>query len=146
MDGNNSEILKTDNIILFDGVCNLCNHAVTFIIDQDKKQTYKFASLQSSVGQFLLRQFQIPTQTMDSVVLIRNGKAYVKSTAALKIALRLDGLWPLTYIFILVPAFIRDLFYNVIAKYRYKIFGKSDSCRYPSEDLEYRFLINKHFL
>ncbi|WPP51147.1 thiol-disulfide oxidoreductase DCC family protein [Catalinimonas niigatensis] len=142
MDENNSEVLKLNNIILFDGVCNLCNHAVIFIIDRDQKKKYRFASLQSSVGQLLLTQYQIPTYSIDSVILISNGKAYKKSTAALKIARQLDRLWPLTYMLIIIPTFIRDIFYNIIAKYRYKIFGKTESCRYPSEHLKFRFLDN----
>lgn len=140
MDENNSDITRSPDIVLFDGVCNLCNHAVIFIIDRDHQKKYRFASLQSSIGQDLLRRFQLPTHTMDSLVLISKERVFVKSTAALKIARNLDGLWPLAYMFIIVPSFIRNAFYDLIAKYRYKIFGKSESCRYPSDELKLRFL------
>jgi predicted DCC family thiol-disulfide oxidoreductase YuxK len=140
MGENNSDLLKHSDIVLFDGVCNLCNHAVIFIIDRDYQKKYKFASLQSSVGQGLLRYFQLPIHAMDSLVLISNERVFIKSTAALKIARNLSGLWPLAYIFIIVPSFIRDVFYDLIAKYRYKTFGKSESCRYPSDELKFRFL------
>lgn len=142
MDENSSDLIKHHDIVLFDGVCNLCNHAVLFIIDRDKKNKYKFASLQSVEGKQLLQRFQISTQKLDSLVLISANKAFVKSTAALRIAYNLSGLWPLFYVFIIVPSFIRDIFYNLIAKYRYKMFGKSESCRYPSDELKSRFIDN----
>lgn len=143
MDENNSKAFdKYHDIILFDGVCNLCNHAVIFVIDRDAKKRFRFASLQSSVGQDLLKRFQLPFHAMNSLVLIRNDKAYLKSTGALEIARKLQGLWSLAYFFIIIPSPIRDFIYDIIAKYRYKMFGKSESCRYPSEELKLRFIDN----
>ncbi|MEK6477891.1 thiol-disulfide oxidoreductase DCC family protein [Catalinimonas sp. 4WD22] len=137
---NNSESSPDFDIVLFDGVCNLCNHAVNFIIVRDQHKRFKFASLQSQSGIELLKKHHISTRSIDSLVLIRKNKAFIKSTAALKIARDLDGLWSTLYIFILIPAPIRDRIYELVAHYRYKIFGKSESCRYPSDELKTRFL------
>ncbi len=140
MDVNSFNLNDQQEIILFDGVCNLCNHAVIFIIDRDSKKRYKFASLQSNIGQQLLKRYQFSTKKLDSLVLIYKDKAFTKSTAALKIARNLDGLWPLASVFIILPPFLRNFFYDIIAKYRYKLFGKSESCRYPSDELRSRFI------
>jgi len=128
------------DIILFDGVCNLCNHAVHFIIDRDPKGRYRFASLQSEVGHNQLQKHGLPSNQIDSLVLIRNGHTYIKSTGALYIARHLSGLWPLSFAFIIIPSPLRNFLYDLLAKYRYKIFGRSDSCRYPTNELKLRFL------
>jgi predicted DCC family thiol-disulfide oxidoreductase YuxK len=130
------------DIVLFDGVCNLCNFAVNFIIDRDPTARFVFASQQSPVGQSLLKEHGIPTQRMDSLVLIRGTNVFTKSSAALEIARYLRGLWQLFYIFKLLPYPIRDFIYNLAARYRYKLFGKSESCRYPTQELKARFLNN----
>lgn len=132
--------MKTEKIILFDGVCNLCNSAINFVIDHDKNNVFKFGSLQSSEGQFYLKKFGLNSENFDSFVLIDGDKYYTKSTAALRVANDLPGLYKLLYGFIIVPTFIRDAVYNFVSKYRYKIFGKSDSCRMPTPELKSKFL------
>ncbi|MGG9970380.1 thiol-disulfide oxidoreductase DCC family protein [Ferruginibacter sp. SUN002] len=127
-------------IILFDGVCNFCNGAVNFAIKRDKKRIIKFAPLQSSAGQQLLKQYDLPTATMDSFVFIDNNTAYTQSTAAIKVCSYLSGLWPLCKVFLIVPKFIRDGLYNWIAKNRYKWFGERESCMIPTPDVRARFL------
>ena len=134
---------KTPNnspILLFDGVCNLCNYFVQFVIKRDPKAHFKFASLQSDLGQSYLDKFNLSTTDFDTVILIENGKAYTKSAVALRVARHLSGAWPLTYGLVIIPAFIRDPIYNWIARNRYKWFGKQDSCMMPEPSLKHRFL------
>jgi predicted DCC family thiol-disulfide oxidoreductase YuxK len=128
--------------ILFDGVCNLCNASINFIIDRDKNSKFIFAALQSEAGNQLLKQHQIsvPAKGFDSIILIKGDKVYKKSDAALEIAKDLSGFWSLFYVFKIIPSFIRDIFYNLIAKNRYVLFGKSDSCRIPTPELKQKFL------
>jgi predicted DCC family thiol-disulfide oxidoreductase YuxK len=128
------------NVILFDGVCNMCNTAVNFVIDHDSKAVFKFASLQSEQGKAIGRQYGIDTTQLESVVLIKDGKAYAKSDAALQIARQFDGLWSWLYAFVIVPRFIRDSLYKWVANNRYKWFGKRESCRMPTKELKARFL------
>ncbi len=131
---------EAHGIILFDGVCNLCNGAVNFVIDRDPAGFFKFAPLQSNTGRALLEQHALPTETLDSIVLIEGGRVYQRSGAALRIARRLRGGWPLLYSFIIVPRFIRDRVYDFIAAHRYRWFGKEDACRVPTPALRARFL------
>lgn len=126
--------------ILFDGVCNFCNGSVNFIIDRDPQAYFKFAPLQSEVGEKLLKENGIDKIETDSVVLIEDGKVYTRTTAALRIAKRLSGYWSYFYGFIVVPSFFRDIFYRLFAKYRYKMFGKTDACMLPSPEVRARFL------
>jgi predicted DCC family thiol-disulfide oxidoreductase YuxK len=126
------------NIILFDGECNFCDASVQFIIKRDKKKYFKFASIQSATGQKLLERYSIP-KTMDSMVFIEENKAFMKSTAALRISRKLDGMWKCFYPFIVIPSLIRDAVYNLIAKNRHKL-GKNTKCEIPNkEDLD-RFI------
>ncbi|TXC91255.1 thiol-disulfide oxidoreductase DCC family protein [Metabacillus litoralis] len=127
-------------ILLFDGVCNLCNQTVQFIIRADKKELFKFTSLQSATGQSLLTKVQLPTSHFDSIVMIDNNQVYTKSTAALKVCKKLGGIWLFCYPLMLVPKPIRDAFYQMIAKNRYKWFGKSNHCMLPSPEIKKRFL------
>ena len=127
-------------VILFDGICNLCNNAVQFVLKHDKKKLFRFASLQSDFGKSILIKYGLPPDNFNSFVLILNGKAYTKSTAALSVAKMLSGPMKLLYGFIIVPAFIRNGVYNVIANNRYKWFGKKESCMLPSPDVAARFL------
>ena len=127
-------------IILFDGVCNLCTSSVQFIIRNDPKQHFRFASQQSIVGIELLTKYHIDINKTDSLVLIDQTKVYQKSTAALKIAKQLSNGWNLFYIFILVPAFIRNPIYDFIATNRYKWFGKTAICWVPTPALKNLFL------
>ncbi|MFT3948530.1 MAG: thiol-disulfide oxidoreductase DCC family protein [Agriterribacter sp.] len=127
-------------IILFDGVCNLCNSSIQFVLKKDKKKQFYFTSLQSNAGQQLLKQYRLSPGKFDSFILIENNKAYTRSTAALRVVKRLSGLWPLLYIFIIIPPFIRNAVYDWVARNRYKWFGKSESCMLPTPELNARFL------
>lgn len=131
---------KNHKIILFDGVCNLCNGAVTYIIKRDKKNVFKFAALQSEIGQELISKFNIDTEKVDSIILIDGKKHYTKSSAALHIAKYLSGAYSLLFGFMVVPKFIRDSVYDYIAKNRYKWFGKKESCMIPNPELKSKFL------
>ncbi|QNL22506.1 thiol-disulfide oxidoreductase DCC family protein [Hyphobacterium sp. CCMP332] len=127
-------------IILFDGVCNLCNSSVNFIIDRDKKDKFRFAALQSAEGQEELRKIGMDKEYLDSIVLIKKGKLLHKSTAALHISKELTGLWPIISFFLIIPKVLRDFFYDIIAANRYKWFGRQEECRIPSPDLRSKFL------
>ena len=127
-------------MILFDGVCNLCNGAVQFVIKRDKKKYFSFASLQSGEGQKLSVQYGLPVNDFNSFILVENGKAYTRSTGALRVIKKLKGLWPLLYGFMIVPGFIRNAVYDWIARNRYKWFGKKDECMIPTPELKARFL------
>jgi len=130
----------TKDVLLFDGVCNLCNGAVNFIIDHDPKGHFKFAALQSDFGQEKLSELGYDQEEFDSLILLSDNKVYKKSSAALRIAKKLNGLYPLLYAFIIIPPFIRHGVYDIIAKNRYKWFGKRDSCRMPTPELRARFV------
>ena len=131
----------TTKIILFDGVCNLCNGAVQFVIERDKNDVFRFAALQSEVGQKLVIERGIDTEIIDSIILIEPNVAYyTKSTAALKIAEDLNGLWSTLSIFLGVPEGIRNIVYDFIAKNRYKWYGKKQECMIPTPELKAKFL------
>lgn len=127
-------------VILFDGVCNLCNSSIDFVVRHDKGRYFKFAPLQSSVGSALLKDQNIGSGYLDSIVLVENGKAYVDSSAALRVARKLDGALPLLYGFIIVPPFLRNLVYKFIARNRYRWFGKKNTCRIPTPEERELFL------
>ncbi len=128
-------------VLYFDGMCNLCNGTVQFIIKHDKQKAFLFASLQSEQGQAAIANISSSTaEAPDSVILYDKGKYYTRSAAALNIAKRLDGLWPLLYAGIVLPRFIRDSIYNLVAKNRYKWFGKRNECMIPTPELKERFL------
>ena len=127
-------------IILFDGVCNLCNGAITFIIQRDKKDVFRYAALQSDIGRQLAQEHNIDLEKVDSIILVDNDKAYLKSTAALRIARHLRGGWPLLSIFLILPAFIRNWVYDFIARNRYTWFGKKEACMIPTPELKSKFL------
>ncbi|WP_237661949.1 thiol-disulfide oxidoreductase DCC family protein [Sutcliffiella horikoshii] len=134
------EIAKKHPILLFDGVCNLCNSMVTFVIKRDQKATFKFASLQSDVGQHLLREYSLPMEEFDSFYFVDGKKIYTKSSAALKVAKELDGAWKLFYPLILIPKPLRDIVYSYVAKNRYRWFGKRNQCMLPNPEVKKRFL------
>ncbi len=127
-------------IILFDGVCNLCNQSVQFVIRHDRASRFKFAALQSPFGQSELERFQLNKEKLLSVILVVNGKAYDRSRAALEIARRLDGAWRLFYVFVIVPPFLRNFIYDWISRNRYKWFGRKDECMIPTPELKARFI------
>lgn len=132
--------IENKSIIFFDGVCNLCNNSVQFIIKRDKHKRFLYASLQSDAARDILLQFKIKNSGFDSIILLENGKLYQKSTAILKIVKQLNGFWKLNYVFILIPKFFRDFIYDIIAKNRYKWFGKREVCLLPTGDMKLRFL------
>lgn len=127
-------------IIFFDGVCNLCEKSVKFIIKRDKDKKFRFVSFQSETGQKLLLKHNYNNNKFDTLVLLKNEKIYTKSTAALLISKELNGLWKLLYIFIFLPKLIRDPLYLFISNNRYKWFGKKDFCWLPSPEHKSRFL------
>ena len=128
------------SIILFDGVCNLCNGAVQFVIKRDNKNQFLFASLQSDEGKKILEEYHLASDKMNSFFLVENKKVYDKSTAALRVLKNLNQLWSFLYVFIIVPKFIRDDIYNFISKNRYKWFGRKDECMIPTPELKAIFL------
>jgi predicted DCC family thiol-disulfide oxidoreductase YuxK len=135
------EQINQQKIILFDGVCNLCNGSVTFILQREKEPVFQFASIQSEAGQGLLDWCGMPKDYNQAVILIDRGKIFLGSTAALKIGQRLQFPWSiLSYAGFIVPQFIRDWVYNQIALNRYQWFGKRDFCMVPTEKLKARFL------
>jgi predicted DCC family thiol-disulfide oxidoreductase YuxK len=132
--------MQNYNFILFDGVCNFCNFWVNFVIKRDKNNTYKFAAMQSESGQELLQKFKLNTANFDTFVLIVNNKTFTKSTAALLITKNLKSYIKLLYPLIILPPSIRDFFYDLIARNRYKFFGKRDFCMVPTKNLRDKFL------
>lgn len=132
--------MESHQIIIFDGVCNLCNGAVNFIIKRDSKAVFKFAPLQSEVAQKLMIQHQVQQLSDDTFLLIKGEQCFARTNAALEITKELDGFWFLLRGFKILPAFIRDFFYKVLAKNRYTLFGKQDACRIPSHAERARFL------
>ena len=128
-------------IVLFDGVCNLCHGSVRFILKRDPREHFRFASLQSDPGRDLLREYDLP-EDLSTIVLIENGRAFHRSSAALRIARRLRGAWPLLAVFLVIPPPLRDLVYRFIANNRYRWFGKKDVCSLPEPGQAARFLEN----
>ena len=132
---------KNQKIILFDGVCNLCNGAVQFIIKRDKKDLFRYAALQSEIGEELVKERGIDTSKVDSIVLVEPGVAYfTKSDAILRIGQDFGGLWKGLVLFTWIPRIIRDALYAFIARNRYKWFGKKDQCMIPTPELQAKFL------
>lgn len=127
------------SIVLFDGYCNLCHGFVIFIVRRDHQGRFKFASLQSDAGRKVLAELG-RTESLDSVVLIEQGKVYDRSTAGLRILRSLGALWPMLYVLILVPRPLRDLVYNWIARNRYTWFGRTPQCLLPTPEISSRFL------
>ena len=137
----NKEEIKRGRMILFDGICNLCNGSVIFILRHEKDPIFQFASIQSEAGQELLKWCGLPSNYNQAVIYIENGKIYLGSTAALKIGQNLMFPWSLlASVGFVVPKFIRDWVYNQIAQHRYQWFGKKDLCMFPTESLRARFL------
>jgi len=127
-------------VLVFDGVCNLCNGLVRFIIPRDPGGYFKFGTLQSVEGANVLERCGLSPGEADTVVLYEKGKCYIRSTAALRVFRRLRGLWPLLYGFIVVPRFLRDAVYTFVARRRYRWFGRRDRCMIPSPENKKRFL------
>ena len=132
--------MKTRKIILFDGICNLCNQSVQFVIEHDKENLFQFASLQSDFGQDFLKKNQFELLNFNSIIYIEGEQFFTKSSAALKIAQQLNGKIAWLSIFLIVPKPLRDIEYSFIAKNRYRKFGKKESCWLPSPELKTKFL------
>ena len=128
-------------IVLFDGICNLCNGSVQFMIRHDRKGKFRFASLQSETGKALQEKYHFDPSVLDTIILIENDRAYIRSTGVLRIARGLDGLLPALYVFTIVPVFIRDFVYKMVARNRYRWFGHRDECMIPTPELRERFLL-----
>jgi predicted DCC family thiol-disulfide oxidoreductase YuxK len=127
-------------VVLFDGVCNLCNASVLFVIDRDPRGRFLFAPLQSAEAERLLRARRYEGAELDSVLLVDGARVHARSTAALKVARHLRGAWPLLAAFLLVPRPIRDVVYDWVARNRYRWFGRRDACRVPTAALRSRFI------
>ncbi|MXQ52964.1 thiol-disulfide oxidoreductase DCC family protein [Shimazuella alba] len=134
-----TKIDTSGTYVLFDGVCNVCNYWVQFIIKRDPKAQFRFASLQSEEAQLLLQAHEQKV-TLDSIVLLQDGKVYTESTAILQIFKKLTGMWKLLSVFQIVPKFIRDSLYRWFAKNRYRWFGQQESCMIPTPEVRQRFL------
>ncbi|MEJ1221810.1 thiol-disulfide oxidoreductase DCC family protein [Sediminicola sp. 1XM1-17] len=132
---------ENKKIILFDGVCNLCNGAIQFIIKHDKHDQFRYAPLQSATGMKYLQQRHIDTTNIDSIILIEPGVAYyTKATAALKIGQDFGGAWKLLQVLEWIPVSISNFVYDIVAKNRYKWFGKKEDCMIPTPELKAKFL------
>jgi predicted DCC family thiol-disulfide oxidoreductase YuxK len=127
-------------IVLFDGVCNLCNGSVQFILKRDPQALFRFASLQSAAGRSLMVEHGLDPEALSSVILIENGRAWQESSAALRVARYLPGGWKLLRVFAVIPRPLRDAVYRLIARNRYRWFGKQETCWLPTPELKGRFL------
>ena len=132
--------MKAEPVILFDGICNLCNGVVKLVIRQDKKAYYKLAALQSHAGQELLKNHKLPQKDFETFLLIENGKVYQQSDAALRVAKQFSWYWQWVQTLWLVPRPLRNAVYRFIARRRYRWFGKKDTCMIPTPDIQQRFL------
>jgi predicted DCC family thiol-disulfide oxidoreductase YuxK len=132
--------MTNNPVILFDGVCNFCNYWVNFAIKRDRKRKLRFTPLQGQTAKSLLPEYKINPGSLSTVILVDNGKVYTQSSAAIRVCKYLDGGWKLFYGLIIIPKFIRDFFYNIIARNRYKWFGKKESCMIPTAEVRERFL------
>lgn len=130
---------KSGQIILFDGVCNFCNGSVNFLIKRDSKGIFKYAPLQSEIGQNIIAKYNIP-ETVDSIILLKENNIYIKSNAVIEIIKELKWYWEMLIIVKILPKKFRDLLYDLIANNRYKWFGKMDSCMIPDENVKSRFI------
>ena len=137
-----NKVPKDKQLILFDGVCNLCNSSVLYVIKRDKKDKFLFAPLESDIGKTIIKKFNIDTKETDSILLYnpKNDSLTYKSTAALRVAKHLGFPVYLLAIFLVVPSFIRNLVYNYIAKNRYKWYGKKEACMIPTPELKAKFI------
>ena len=128
------------SLILFDGLCNLCSGSVQFVVEHDPAGRFQFASLQSASGRRVLREHGVAEPGLETMVLVEDGRVFTRSTAALRIARRLPFPWPLVAALMVVPRPLRDWVYGVVARYRYRWFGKLDHCMIPTAALRSRFL------
>lgn len=127
-------------LVLYDGDCALCNASVSFIVDRDREGAFRFASLQGTVGRAMLLEHALSTDALDTLVLVEDGRAHVRSTAALRIARRLRSPWSWLWVLALAPRWLRDPPYRFVARHRYRWFGKAHACRLPTPEVRRRFL------
>jgi predicted DCC family thiol-disulfide oxidoreductase YuxK len=132
--------IVTQPVILFDGECNLCSGSVQFIIKHDPKHLFRFASLQSGFGQQVLEKYHLPAAEFGSFILLEKDNVYTKSAGALRVVKKLNRAWPLLYVFIIVPPFIRNAVYDFVARNRYQWFGKKDTCWVATQELSMLFI------
>lgn len=132
--------MKEQPVILFDGVCNLCNGVVKLVIKQDKKAYFKLAALQSPAGQMLLQKYRLPQKDFETFLLIKNGKVYQQSDAALQVAKHFSWYWQWLQILWLVPRPLRNAVYRLVARNRYRWFGKKEACMIPTPSIKKRFI------
>ncbi|HEX6750925.1 MAG TPA: thiol-disulfide oxidoreductase DCC family protein [Longimicrobium sp.] len=136
-----TEIPPVDGpLVLYDGQCGLCNRSVQLILRHDRRGAFRFAALQSELGQALLARHGLSSETISTVVLVDGGRAFTKSRAALRIAARMDAPWPAMRVFGIVPAPLRDVVYDWVARNRYRWFGRTDACMLPPPEVRARFL------
>lgn len=129
----------SERVLLFDGVCNLCNGFVNFVIDRDPERLFRFAALQSRAGEGFSRKYSFSGDALRTLILVENGRVYQKSTAVLRMCRSLSGVWPVFYAFIIVPRFLRDAAYDLVAANRYRWFGRRETCRVPAAADKERF-------
>jgi predicted DCC family thiol-disulfide oxidoreductase YuxK len=135
------DLPKNKKLILFDGICNLCNEAVVRVIKNDRKNTFVFSALQSETGKKVIDHLKIDISKLDSIILYEPNVSYdIKSTAALKIMNDFGGFWKATQLFLIFPERFRNLIYDYIARNRYKWFGQRESCMLPTPELKIKFL------
>ncbi|TLU61080.1 thiol-disulfide oxidoreductase DCC family protein [Thalassotalea litorea] len=132
--------MSSHNIVIFDGICNFCNGAVNFIIERDIHDKYRFASMQSEAGQALIEQYQVNDVGVDTFLLIKSGKCYFRTDAALEITKDLKGFWQLIRTTLILPPQFRDFFYKCFARNRYKLFGRREQCIIPTPEIRNKFL------
>ena len=133
-----------ESILLFDGHCSLCNGAVDFVLKRDIRKKLLLASIQGTAGQGVLKKYELPPSYLDTLVVVEQGKVYLGSTAALRVARLLGGGWPLFYGLIIIPKGIRHHIYQWISSHRYQWFGRRDTCRMPTADESAHFLKEDH--
>jgi predicted DCC family thiol-disulfide oxidoreductase YuxK len=140
LDSTSHEWARHERVIVFDGACNWCNAWINFTIDHDPQGKFKLGMLQSEHAKQILQELQLSTEDFETFLLLEQTRIFTKSTAALKIAKHLSGLWPLLYLFIVVPRPLRDAIYDFVARHRYKWMGKAETCRVPTPSERARFV------
>ncbi|MDN5942515.1 MAG: DCC1-like thiol-disulfide oxidoreductase family protein [Nitrospira sp.] len=140
LDPRSHEWARHERVIVFDGVCNWCNAWVNFTIDHDPQEKFKLGMLQSDQAKQVLQELQLPAENFETFLLLEQGRVLTKSTAALRIVRQLSGFWPLLYLFIVVPPPLRDAAYDFVARHRYKLMGKAETCRVPTPKERARFV------
>lgn len=133
-------MIEHKSIIIFDGICNFCNSSVNFIIVRDPEGKFSFAPMQGEAAQLLMKQHGIDDPDLNTFLLIKNGKLYQRTDAALEIAKDLIGYWKYCRVFLIVPTPLRDVFYRLLAKNRYRLFGRREICMVPTPEVRQRFL------